>query len=356
MHLFIPIQTEKRATAAHSKEFHAEFNGTLHANYETDELWNGSRTGQNANWEISVWQSIKSLRLKHIFKIVFSRSFHPTASIIYFRVIASTTVTIQKIMNGRIPVATCQACCYVFAIENGNSHLWRNLILCSNTVSWCVSSYSLASSLCKRWTVRAYDFFGALFSFLISIFCVRRNGTTYWLLNAIAFLVLFLILSITWFKKLWVLLSPINEEEPSRIDLPENPVLRILFKASKAIIRSAITRYAIYLLCICVLTLSALIHLVECDSTENDRNTNTTESTKYSPCFNTWVRCRCGAMNFPILFDPISGHYTKFDFGPMHEFPVRPHPFSLQIVCGRFDCGHLFVDHFWAIWFPVWGG
>lgn len=58
MVFFPPILTEKRATAAHSKEFHAKFYGTLHGNYETDEYRDGTRTRQNANREISVCHSI----------------------------------------------------------------------------------------------------------------------------------------------------------------------------------------------------------------------------------------------------------------------------------------------------------
>lgn len=127
-------------------------------------------------------------------------------------------------------------------------------------------------------------------------------------------MVLFLIVAITWFKKLWVLWSPINEDEPSRIDLPEHWLLRFLFNASKAIIRSAITRFAIYLLCVSVLTLSALIHLVECDTIEKDRNFNTTETTTYSPCFNTWVSCRCVATS--IFFNSYS---VDFFCRPLHK-------------------------------------
>lgn len=49
------------------------------------------------------------------------------------------------------------------------------------------------------------------------------------------------------------------------------------------------------------------------------------------------------------LVDFFPGDHTKFDPGAMHEFPVRPHPFPNQIVCGHTDCGHIFMDYFRSI-------
>lgn len=82
------------------------------------------------------------------------------------------------------------------------------------------------------------------------------------MLNAIGFGILLFFLAITWFKKIWILLRPINEDDPNLIELPNNRFLRYLFNTSKSVMSNAIARMLIYFVSICVLTLSALIHLV----------------------------------------------------------------------------------------------
>lgn len=96
---------------------------------------------------------------------------------------------------------------------------------------------------------------------LLSIVIIR-NGWIYLVLDTIGFSILLFFLSITWFKKIWVLWRPINEDDPNVIDLPKNSILRYLFNTSKSIMSNAVARMCIYFLSICVLTLSALIHLV----------------------------------------------------------------------------------------------
>lgn len=88
------------------------------------------------------------------------------------------------------------------------------------------------------------------------------NGWSYWILNAIGLLILLFFLSITWFKKMWILLTPINEDDPNLIELPANPFLKYLFNTSKSVMSNAVARMLIYFVAVCVLTLSALIHLV----------------------------------------------------------------------------------------------
>lgn len=88
------------------------------------------------------------------------------------------------------------------------------------------------------------------------------DGWSYWALNAIGFIILLFFLSITWFKKIWILLRPINEDDPNLIELPTNPFLRYLFNASKSVMSNAVVRMLIYFVSVCALTVSALIHLV----------------------------------------------------------------------------------------------
>lgn len=83
-------------------------------------------------------------------------------------------------------------------------------------------------------------------------------------MDTIGISILLFFLSITWFKKIWILWRPINEDDPNVIDLPKNLILRYLFNTSKTVMSNAVARTCIYFLSICVLTLSALIHLVSC--------------------------------------------------------------------------------------------
>lgn len=94
------------------------------------------------------------------------------------------------------------------------------------------------------------------------IFSICSNGWLYWLVNAIGLLILLFFLTITWFKKLWILFQPINEDDPNVITLPEHRFFRYLFNVSNRIIQNAPARIIIYFISICVLVLSALIHLV----------------------------------------------------------------------------------------------
>lgn len=186
---------------------------------------------------------------------------------------------------------------------------------------------------------------------------IHSDGTIYWTLNGIVFLVLFIILAIIWFKKLWVLLSPVNEDEPRRIDLPQNQLLRLLFKMSKAMVCSAFTRFVIYFMCVCVLISSALIHLVECDAIEQKKSYEEIDSAKYSPCLNTWVSylcpaahaCECGQFELSSLDFFLPGDNTKFNIGAVHEFSLRAHRFPRQTACGRSHCGRIFMGYFWTI-------
>lgn len=111
--------------------------------------------------------------------------------------------------------------------------------------------------------------FSLFLSFVFCCFCcccanVKYNsdGWSYWVLNATSFSVLLFFLSITWFKKIWILLRPINGDDPNLIELPTNPFLRYLSNTSKSVMNNAVARMLIYFVSVCVLTLSALIHLV----------------------------------------------------------------------------------------------
>lgn len=124
---------------------------------------------------------------------------------------------------------------------------------------------------------------------------------------------------ITWFKKLWILSSPINEDEPNRITPPQTAFNNYLFNTSRSIMSNGVARIAIYIVSICMLTMSALVHLVcnrlddlyfvrfisinfflfvvfvaasdqvECEELEESEDETFWTQSMYSPCMNPWV-------------------------------------------------------------------
>lgn len=92
-----------------------------------------------------------------------------------------------------------------------------------------------------------------------------RNGILYWIVNTVALVMLIAFIPITWFKKIWILFSPINEDEPNRITPPVTAIGNYLYNTSKSIMSNGVARIAIYIISICMLTMSAMIHLV-CNS------------------------------------------------------------------------------------------
>lgn len=67
---------------------------------------------------------------------------------------------------------------------------------------------------------------------------------------------------------MWILLTPINEDDPNLIELPANPFLKYLFNTSKNLMSNAVARMLIYFVAVCVLILSALIHLVRTQASD----------------------------------------------------------------------------------------
>lgn len=202
---------------------------------------------------------------------------------------------------------------------------------------------------------------------ILFLYLQCSNGWLYWLLNAIVFLILLFFLMITWFKKLWIIFSPINEEEPNRIDAPHFRLFKCLFFTSKSVMRSAAARVLIYFVSICVLTLSALIHLVrilmfrltlnglkikwfsalkvECNAIEelldNNQAIPIVGGPAYSPCLNTWVRSECvefvalsltnDSHSFPV-------HNTEPNFSDLYQLPICSYSFPFQTSSWRIHC------------------
>ncbi|XP_055322091.1 adenylyl cyclase X E-like isoform X2 [Sitodiplosis mosellana] len=184
------------------------------------------------------------------------------------------------------------------------------------------------------------------------------DGWSYWMLNAVAFLVLLFFLAITWFKKIWILLRPINEDDPNLIELPTNPFLRYLFNTSKSVMSNAVARMLIYFVSVCVLTLSALIHLIGCDvaneCTDEDSEVDVVVPPKYSPCSNQWgitqslIMAICTNFLFVrihfvlklVVGSLIVGFYSWIIFGP-YDFLFENGPSISASLDAR--VGHILI-------------
>lgn len=113
----------------------------------------------------------------------------------------------------------------------------------------------------------------------------------YWILNGSTFLVLFAILVIVWFQKLWIIFGPVDDDDPSQIKRPASIWLRKLFKLSGTVMQSALARLFIYISSVILLVVSALIHLVECDIAVDEdgyRASDASSLVQDHPCMNSW--------------------------------------------------------------------
>lgn len=113
----------------------------------------------------------------------------------------------------------------------------------------------------------------------------KRSGWIFWSFIMLSAIVLLVFFPITWFKKLWVVFMPVNEESSNLVNPPKSSVLLCLFNISRNIMQNAIARTCIYLATISLLMICSLVHLTECmvDGTGDENSAN------YSPCRNPWV-------------------------------------------------------------------
>lgn len=98
---------------------------------------------------------------------------------------------------------------------------------------------------------------------------------------------------------MWILLTPINEDDPNLIELPANPFLKYLFNTSKSVMSNAVARMLIYFVAVCVLTLSALIHLVSERMSERANASSTKQAFIYTCAFD---------FLFTVVFSPSVGN------------------------------------------------
>lgn len=191
--------------------------------------------------------------------------------------------------------AICRQFCCSSATESGNGRISMSRTWCWSTVCWCPSSSSLESLWFNRWIIREF-----CSSSRMSTSCyLQRNSNwhfrdnwKYWLFTLATGTMLLLIVAIVWFMKIWIIWSPINEEDPNRIVLPKSRTLRFLYRVSKNIMRNAIVRLALYILTVGALVSSALIHLFECERIDQEIPTNDdkAEITIHSAtCSNAWA-------------------------------------------------------------------
>lgn len=113
---------------------------------------------------------------------------------------------------------------------------------------------------------------------------------------------LLIFLPITWFKKLWVVFMPVNEDNSNLVNPPKSFLSLYLFNTSRNIMQNALARTLIYLATVSMLMICSLVHLTECITEEHDILENNLELLEYSPCLNPWVRF-CMLHNDNIFYD-----------------------------------------------------
>jgi hypothetical protein len=79
---------------------------------------------------------------------------------------------------------------------------------------------------------------------------------------ALSTLLMFSVLPLVWFKKVWDFIKPLNDHDASLTVPPRNAIAKALYKCSFYIMSKAIWRTAIYLLVVSILVVVSLLHLV----------------------------------------------------------------------------------------------
>lgn len=152
----------------------------------------------------------------------------------------------------------------------------------------------------------------------------NRMGILFWILNGTSAVILCTFIPITWFKKLWVVLRRPTEDDITMVHPPKNRFLLYFFDLSRDIMKNAISRIAMYITMVTLLTTCSLIHLVnrkctmqnciifeififvalqvECYETGEAKPNPTEYDINYTPCLNPWVIFFFSKIHFVKLY------------------------------------------------------
>uniref|UniRef100_A0A336KF75 adenylate cyclase n=1 Tax=Culicoides sonorensis TaxID=179676 RepID=A0A336KF75_CULSO len=162
--------------------------------------------------------------------------------------------------------------------------------------------------------VLKYSTLMVFFVFIIIFIIQNMNkpfSWAYWTIISVSGVILFGILPITWFNRIWDLYNPDVD-----IAMPKNPIALRLYKMSDNLTRNALARHLIYLVSVFILVIVSFIHLVDCSSDKVAYPTLEpipTEFTMYAAydlngdistkwCLNPWSVTECLILTICVSF------------------------------------------------------
>lgn len=78
----------------------------------------------------------------------------------------------------------------------------------------------------------------------------------------VAFVILITIVALSWFRKFWIMRTPVTEDDDLHCYEPKNRVWKSLYQASFHLSNGAGIRTTLYLIIINLLVLTSLLHMV----------------------------------------------------------------------------------------------
>ncbi|XP_055841976.1 adenylyl cyclase X E [Episyrphus balteatus] len=131
---------------------------------------------------------------------------------------------------------------------------------------------------------------------ILSIQAINQpQSDMFWVINALAGALLTGFLLITWYKKLWIMFNPSEEDDSSdqqNRGKPHNKISQYFYNLSDIWMRSIFARCFIYLTMVTTLCASSMLQLMDCRQFEEiSQNSNTSQLTggRHSLCFNPWA-------------------------------------------------------------------
>ncbi|XP_055628453.1 adenylyl cyclase X E [Toxorhynchites rutilus septentrionalis] len=143
------------------------------------------------------------------------------------------------------------------------------------------------------------------FAVFICIFSIQvfnnASGFYFWLMMSLSGIILFILVPVTWFKKLWDVYTPYSSDDLLRVRIPRSKFFRMLYDFSNNIMENFFIRAIIYFVTILILLLCSLIYLVECNYELNNQLSQESFSGKKF-CTNSWSVTQCLTLTIGMAF------------------------------------------------------
>lgn len=124
---------------------------------------------------------------------------------------------------------------------------------------------------------------------------MNSNGSLFYWCTTVSTLLIFALVPLVWFKKVWDFCRPSHETDASKTIPPKNRALLALYEFSFDIMSNAVYRTLIYLFVVIILVVVSLLHLVRnCSLLASQRVLCAIEQQKNaikSSCLHSQVEC-----------------------------------------------------------------